>query len=122
MSGPHDDVLSIGELSRRTRASVRSIRHYEQSGLLDAARTSTGHRRFTADDVETVRRIRLLLDGGLSLAVIAKVLPCFADEGATLDACVAEYLRDHLHTVQERIAHLDRQRESITRLQQLVSA
>jgi DNA-binding transcriptional MerR regulator len=122
MSGPYDDGLSIGELSRRTRASVRSIRHYEQNGLLDAARTSAGHRRFTTDDVETVRRIRMLLEGGLPLFIVGKVLPCFTDQGARLDTCVSDYLRDHLLTVQERIAHLDQQRETITRLQNLVVA
>lgn len=122
MSGPQDDWLTIGELSSLTGASVRSLRHYEQNGLLDAARTSAGHRRFTAADVETVRRIRMLLDGGLPLVIVGKTLPCFTDQGARLDACVADYLRDHLETVQERIAHLDHQRETITRLQSLVLA
>lgn len=122
MSGPYDDGLSIGELSRLTGSSVRSLRHYELNGLLDAARTSAGHRRFTTDDVETVRRIRMLLDGGLPLVVVEKVLPCFTDQGARLDTCVADYLRDHLQTVQERIAHLDQQRETIARLQHLVVA
>lgn len=122
MRGPHDDDLSIGELSRLTGTSVRSLRHYEQNGLLDAVRTSAGHRRFTTDDVETVRRIRMLLDGGLPLVIVGKVLPCFTDQGAQLDACVSDYLRDHLQTVQERIAHLDQQRATITRLQHLVVA
>ncbi|MFC8733518.1 MerR family transcriptional regulator [Luteimicrobium sp. NPDC057192] len=122
MSGPDDDGLSIGELSRQTGSSVRSLRHYELNGLLDAARTSAGHRRFTTDDVETVRRIRMLLDGGLPLVIVEKVLPCFTDQGARLDTCVADYLRDHLRTVQERIAHLDQQRETIARLQHLVVA
>lgn len=115
-------TLSIGELSARTGASVRSLRHYEQQGLLPAVRTNAGHRRFATDTVETVRRIRMLLDGGLPLVMVAKILPCFADEGVRLDACVADYLRDHLHVVLERLGELDRQRESIGHLQRLVDA
>ena len=120
MNGLYDDTLTIGELSRRTGASVRSVRHYEQQGLLSAVRTSAGHRRFPVESVETVRRIRLLLDGGLPLAVVAEVLPCFAEHGARLHLCALDYLRDQLETVDERIAHLDRQRESIARLQHMV--
>lgn len=35
-------MLSIGELSRQTGASVRSLRHYEQCGLLAARRRENG--------------------------------------------------------------------------------
>lgn len=119
---PYDDTLSIGELARRTGASVRSLRYYEQHKLLPAVRTSAGHRRFREDAVETVRRLRLLLEGGLPLAVVAKIMPCFTDHGAALDTCVADYLRNHLTVMQERIEELDQRRDTILRLQQLVVA
>jgi hypothetical protein len=75
-----------------------------------------------ATRAETVRRIRLLLDGGLPPAIVAKIMPCFTEDGASLDACVADYLRDHLAAVKERMAELDHQRATIERLQQLVGA
>lgn len=115
----HDGTLAIGELAGRTGASVRSLRHYEQHGLLPAIRTAAGHRRFPVDAVETVRRIRLLLDGGLPLTVVAKIMPCFTDQGAGLDACVAGYLRDSLDVLDERIAGLDRQRHTLQELREL---
>ncbi|NED82406.1 MerR family DNA-binding transcriptional regulator, partial [Streptomyces sp. SID11233] len=34
--------MKIGELARRTGASVRSLRYYEQQGLLDSTRTPGG--------------------------------------------------------------------------------
>jgi hypothetical protein len=48
-------------------------------------------------------------------------MPCFTEDGASLDACVADYLRDHLAAVRERMAELDHQRATIERLQQLIA-
>lgn len=120
MAGLYDDTISIGELSARTGVSVRALRYYEQHDLLPAVRTSTRHRRFHPDTTETVRRIRMFLDAGLPLVVVSQVIACFIDDGARLHACVADYLRDHMDMVRERIEELDRQRDTITRLQQLV--
>lgn len=122
MAGLHDDTISIGELSSSTGVSVRALRYYEQHHLLEAVRTHVGHRRFTPSTIEAVRRIRLFLDAGLPLAVVSQVMPCFVDEGSRLHACVAEYLRDHLDTVSERIEELDQQRNTIEQLQQLITS
>ncbi|MBD3943797.1 MerR family transcriptional regulator [Microbacterium sp. NEAU-LLC] len=114
--------MAIGELSSRTGASVRALRYYEQHGLLRSARTAAGHRRFPPADVETVRRIRLLLNAGFPLADVAWVIPCFDDEGVQLDACVADRIHAHLLVVEERMAELGEQQHAIHRLQQLVRA
>ncbi|GAA2583943.1 MerR family transcriptional regulator [Microbacterium binotii] len=116
----YDGTLAIGELADLTGASVRSLRHYEQNGLLPAQRTGAGHRRFPSDAVEEVRRIRMLLDGGLPLAVVAKIMPCFTDQGGALDACVKGYLRDRLGAVDERIAALGQQRRTLQAIHELV--
>lgn len=113
-------TLGIGELSRLTGASVRSLRHYEARGVLAADRTATGRRRFRPEDVETVRRIRLLLEAGLPLAIIEKMLPCFHDTGATLGACVQEYLSEHRRAVRERLAQLEAQKSTLRRLESLL--
>jgi len=122
MPGLYDDTIPIGELSDRTGVSVRALRYYDQNDLLNAVRTSAGHRRFRPADVESVRRIRLLLNAGLPLAVVSQVIPCFLDDGARLHACVSDYLRAHLQTVQARMEALDEQQGTIRLLQQLVVA
>ncbi len=121
MAGLDDNMISIGELSERTGVSVRALRYYEQHDLLAAVRTSAGQRRFEPGAAETVRRIRLFLDAGLPLAVVSQVMACFVDDGARLHACVADYLRDHMNHVRERIQELDRQRSTIRQLQQLIA-
>ena len=68
--------MRIGELSARTGASVRSLRYYEQRGLLASARTAGAQRLYTEDAVDRVHLLRRLYDAGLSSETIAALLPC----------------------------------------------
>lgn len=83
----HPAVVSIGELSRRTGVPVRTIRFYCDSGILDARRTSGGHRSFDSpaavDRLLLVRRLRAL---GLALPAIMRVLDGSASIGAVAAA------------------------------------
>jgi DNA-binding transcriptional MerR regulator len=86
--------MFIGELSRRTGVSTRSLRYYEQQGLLRPQRRSSGYREFDESDVATVRRVRILLAAGLNTDLIREVLPCMADEGAILAPTCEEMAQD----------------------------
>jgi DNA-binding transcriptional MerR regulator len=69
--------MRIGELARQAGVSVRSLRYYEERGLLEAQRTSGGtHRVYGPDAVARVRLLRQLYAAGLSSAAIASLLPC----------------------------------------------
>ncbi|MFI0356922.1 MerR family transcriptional regulator [Actinomadura sp. 9N407] len=82
-SGDHSD-MRIGELSRRTGASVRSLRYYEEQGLLAPERQASGYREYRDEDAVTVRGIRLMLAAGLNTTTIAELLPCMIDDGQGL--------------------------------------
>ncbi|GGW42811.1 MerR family transcriptional regulator [Streptomyces caelestis] len=86
--------MFIGELSRRTGVSTRSLRYYEQQGLLRPQRRASGYREFDESDVATVRRVRILLAAGLNTDLIREVLPCMADEGAILAPTCEEMAQD----------------------------
>ncbi|MBK0420195.1 MerR family transcriptional regulator [Leucobacter sp. CSA1] len=62
---------------------VQTLRVYEARGLLAPERTPGGTRRYSAGDVERLRRIAALLDAGLNLAGIGMVL-ALQDENARL--------------------------------------
>ena len=62
--------LTIGQLSARTGASHRSLRHYEAQGLLTPDRGANGYRSYGEEAVEIVRRIKSLLALGLSLRTV----------------------------------------------------
>ena len=70
-----DADLSSGDLARATGSTVRTIRFYEEEGLLKPAVVSDGgHRRYTEDDLDRLRLISDLRELGLSLCEIRSIL------------------------------------------------
>jgi DNA-binding transcriptional MerR regulator len=68
--------LKIGELAARTGVSIRSLRYYEQQGLLAPVRHENGYRDYSPLAEEQVRTIQLYLSLGLSTEQIAGFLHC----------------------------------------------
>ncbi|MEP7762402.1 MerR family DNA-binding transcriptional regulator [Sanguibacter sp. 25GB23B1] len=64
-------ALRIGELAVATGVSARSLRYYEQQGLIVSTRTPAGHRRYDAGTVDTVVRVQELYAAGLCSTKIA---------------------------------------------------
>jgi DNA-binding transcriptional MerR regulator len=107
--------MRIGELARRTGVSERSLRYYEQQGLLESSRTPGGHREYEERAVDRVIRIQVLFAAGLSSRVIDSILPCMRDhdggpnESAT--ALLAEELKAERERIDQAIADMVRSRE-----------
>ncbi|MCB0892419.1 MAG: MerR family transcriptional regulator [Propionibacteriaceae bacterium] len=53
---------------------TQNLRAYEARGLLTPGRTAGGTRRYSADDLDRLRRIGDLLEAGLNLAGVAMVM------------------------------------------------
>jgi len=68
--------MRIGDLAERAGVSVRSLRYYEEQGLLTSTRSPSGQRTYDESAVDRVLFIRRLYAGGLSSRTIAEVLPC----------------------------------------------
>ena len=62
--------MNIAEVERRTGLTRANIRFYEKEGLIAPARSANGYRDYTAADVETLRKVRLLRQLRLSVADI----------------------------------------------------
>ena len=93
--------MQISELARRSNTSTRSLRHYEQRGLLNPLRLDNGYREYTVEAVETVQRIRWLLAAGLTTNTIRDVLPCVLEEKPKEIRCLS--LRRKLERELDRI-------------------
>jgi len=72
----------IGDFSRITRLSVKTLRFYHEKGLLKPKKTdaSSGYRYYAEDQIEVVRRINLLKELGLSLEEIKNTLADCTDD------------------------------------------
>lgn len=98
--------LQIGEVAERTGVTQRTLRFYEEKGLLNPpSRMDGGFRLYSEDDVlrvEQIKRLQSLL--GLSLAEIKEMVE--ADEA--LNQIRAEYRKDA--DVEEKLDQLQRAR------------
>jgi DNA-binding transcriptional MerR regulator len=70
----HRGVYGISVAAELVGMGVQTLRLYEARGLIRPARTEGGTRLYSADDLDLVRHIGSLLDAGLNLAGIARVL------------------------------------------------
>jgi MerR family transcriptional regulator/heat shock protein HspR len=76
---PRRGVYAISVAAEMVSMQVQNLRVYERRGLVAPTRTSGGTRRYSRADVEQLARIRDLLDDGLNLAGIARVLELEAE-------------------------------------------
>ena len=110
--GSSTQYLRVGDLARRSGKTVRAIHLYEELGLLEPAkRTSGGFRLYHAAAVERVRWIDLLNGLGLSLHQSCEVLDRWWKSDRGPDAM--QELRELFTT------KLDETRENLRRMQQL---
>ena len=76
-------TMHIGELAERTGLSLRTIRHYDDVGLLPAtARTDGGFRVYSEDDFERLMVIKQMKPLGFSLEEMAEILELFSQQDA----------------------------------------
>ena len=69
-------MFKIGDFSRLSFISVKTLRFYDEMSLLKPVKVDrfTGYRYYTADQSPQLNRILMLKDLGLSLEEIAKML------------------------------------------------
>nr|WP_228537534.1 MerR family transcriptional regulator [Nocardia sp. XZ_19_231] len=63
-------------MAEQAGVSVRSLRYYEEQGLLYSTRSPSGQRTYVEGAVERVRLLQRLYAAGLPSRTIAELLPC----------------------------------------------
>lgn len=105
--------MRIGELAERAGVSVRSLRYYEEQGLLASTRSASGQRHYVEGDVDHVRFLQRMYAAGLSSRTIVELLPCSqAPSEANSDAAF-ERLVEERDKITAHIADLVRTRDSL---------
>ncbi len=103
--------MKIGALAEATGVSVRSLRYYEQQGLLVSTRTAGGHRTYPRAAVDRVIRIQELFAAGLNSATIFDILPCMRDLDGGPNESATPRLTEQLRAERERIDRQIREME-----------
>ena len=106
-------VLAIGEFSRLTHLSVRTLRRYHDAGLLEPATVddATGYRYYSADQIPTAQVIHRLRELDVPLSDVQRILRS-ADPRLR-----AALVADHLQRLE---AELDRTRAAVSSLRRLL--
>ena len=107
--------MRIGEMAERAGTSTRTLRFYEQQGLLGARRTANGYREYDEVDLRMVREIRSLVEIGFSLEETRPFVECLRSgypSGAVCPASI-EVLRRKLADVDTCIARLSAVRDRV---------
>lgn len=108
-------AYGIGEISDIVGVSTRTLRYYEEEGLLVPARTANGYRRYTPADLDRLQEILLLRHMGMSVAEIPSALSATEEERrrtlarhlGTLRA-ERERLDTLIRTVERTIEHIEK--------------
>lgn len=108
--------MRIGELARQARVSDKTLRYWEDVGVLaPPRRTPGGYRDYDASALDRLAFIRAAQAVGLSLGEIRGII-AFRDRGETPCAHVAALVRQRASELEQRIAELERMRTELRRL------
>lgn len=110
------DLLKIGDFARKAQTNLRTLRYYEEIGLLaPALRSEGGFRYYRATDINRVHMIRNLQDLGLQLEQIGELLRTRV-EGAPRQEWLGRVrgaFEEQEKRIEDRIRDLELQRQRI---------
>jgi len=104
-------LLTIGELSRRTGMSVSAIRFYEQRGLVKAIRSAGNQRRFARADIRRLSFVLIAQRLGLTLAEVSGELATLPQKRAPTRLDWQRISRRVRGALDKRIEMLERTRD-----------
>ena len=118
-------LYTTGDLARMTGNTLRTVRYYEELGLLaPVPRRQGAHRLFTPQDLERLRTITDLRATGLSLEQVAEIVNVQMHQpqgGQRLEKALnlmdsqLEMVRERLQTLQRVEKQLSDAREALAR-------
>ena len=108
------DLLTIGEVARRSGVAASALRFYEERGLIKSQRSGAGHRRFPRAELRRIAFIVFAQRVGLSLeeigAELAKLPASRAPNGKDWSRLSSAWTA----RIDERIAELQRLKAGLT--------
>jgi MerR family redox-sensitive transcriptional activator SoxR len=102
------DVLSIGEVSRRSGVASSALRFYEERGLIASERAGSGHRRYPRPVLRRIAFIVFAQRIGLSLQEIGAELAKLPPDRAPSRRDWSRLSRTWASRIDQRIAELER--------------
>jgi Cu(I)-responsive transcriptional regulator len=107
--------MNIGDVARRTGLPAKTIRYYEEIGLVRPWRGANGYRQFRESDVHKLGFLGRARSLGFSIGDCRGLMALYEDKGRE-SADVRRIASAHLDTINARIAELDAMRATLAHL------
>ncbi len=107
------DLLTVGDVARRSGFAQSALRFYERQGLLQATRTSGGQRRYQRNVLRRLAFIRAARNVGLTLDEVAAALSTLPDGRTPTKEDWSRLSRGWRHRLDDQIAALTRLRDGL---------
>ena len=112
------EPMRIGDLAAATGVSPRSLRYYEEQGLIRADRTPAGWRDFDDSTVDRVILIQHLYAAGIPSATIDELLPCLEAPPSERNGVLEDLLAAQVAHLEFKRGEIDRELETLQALRQ----
>jgi MerR family transcriptional regulator, redox-sensitive transcriptional activator SoxR len=113
-SPPMSDLLTIGDVSRRSGVAASALRFYEERGLITSERAGSGHRRYPRPVLRRIAFIVFAQRIGLTLGEIAAELGKLPPDRAPTRRDWSRLSSKWTSRIDERIAELERLKAGLT--------
>jgi MerR family redox-sensitive transcriptional activator SoxR len=108
------DLLTIGEVSRRSGVASSALRFYEQQGLIESERAGSGHRRYPRSVLRRIAFIVFAQRVGLKLDEIGEELAKLPADRAPTRRDWSRLSSTWSSRIDQRIAELERLKAGLT--------
>jgi MerR family transcriptional regulator, redox-sensitive transcriptional activator SoxR len=108
------DLLTIGEVSRRSGVAASALRYYEERGLISSVRAGSGHRRYARAALRRVAFIVFAQRVGLSLDEIGVELAKLPPDRTPTGRDWSRLSKQWAVRIEERMAELARLKAGLT--------
>jgi DNA-binding transcriptional MerR regulator len=109
--------MLIGELAQRAGTSARTLRYYEEQGLVRPQRDANGYRQYDDAELRVVHEIRSLLAVGLGLDDIKPFVDCLRAGNEAGHVCP-----DSVVVLRRKLAEVDGYLEQLTEVRRQLHA
>lgn len=107
--------MNISQISQRSGLPVKTIRYYEDIGLITPARRSNGYRDFSEADMHKLAFLGRARTLGFSIEDCRTLLELWEDQSRA-SADVRQLAQEHLRRVEAKLDDLQQMRDTLARL------
>ncbi len=112
----HEELISIGDLAKSLGLTTRTLRYWEEAGIIEAAPRSEGSNRFYTDDIaKRIHFIIKLKELGLTIQELQDLYKAYGEVKRTdrMIPALIQVLDKHINLVDEKMARMASLRKDI---------